>query len=474
MNKTNRKFNKHDILRKSLIVIFWLLVWEIVNLQVHNDILFVGPFSAIKCFFRNLVDPKWLLNVTTSFGTILLGFFIGMMLGIILGNAAYKFRMFDELFSPFVTVIKTIPVASFVVLVLIWVGPRLLSMYISLLIVFPNIYVNFKTGLSSVDKDMLDMAKIFSLNASKRFLYIYRPALAPFMKSGVSVSIGMSIKAGIAAEIIGLPENTLGERLYFSKVYLATDELFAWTLTIILLGYLVEKIILLLAGLYFDFYPYPKPLVGGSTDLPQDGGNGQNKGANLVFTRIKKSFDEKEVLPGNSFNFEYGKQYCLMGPSGCGKTTLLNVILGIVKPDDGYITGDMIKENGTIRNIRMSATFQENRLIEDANPIVNVMVAAGVSKNTAIQALSVILEEDLLYKKVSTFSGGQKRRVAIVRALLAQSDLLVLDEPFTGLDDNTKRDVVKFIDDNQRGRTIVMSSHDEKEAVMMGAKIIKL
>lgn len=473
MNKTNRKLNKKDILKKSLIVIFWLLVWEIVNLQVHNDILFVGPFSAVKCFFGNLADPKWLLNVTTSFGTILLGFFIGMMLGIILGNAAYKFRMFDELFSPFVTVIKTIPVASFVVLVLIWVGPRLLSMYISLLIVFPNIYVNFKTGLASVDKDMLDMAKIFSLNAGKRFFYIYRPALAPFMKSGASVSVGMSIKAGIAAEIIGLPENTLGERLYFSKVYLATDELFAWTLTIILLGYLVEKIILLLAGLYFDFYPYPKTADSGRA-VPFGGSEESNTGTNLVFTRIKKAFDEKEVLCGNSFNFEYGKKYCLMGPSGCGKTTLLNVILGIVKPDDGYITGDMISESGAIRNIRMSAVFQENRLIEEANPIVNVMVAAGVSKSVATRALSVILEEELLYKRVSTLSGGQKRRVAIARALLAKSDLLVLDEPFTGLDDNTKKDVVKFINDNQRGRTIVMSSHDEQEAALMGAKIITL
>ena len=137
--------------------------------------------------------------------------------------------------------IKSIPVASFVILALIWIGSENLSVLISFLVVFPMIYINTIAGLKSTDKKLLEMAQVFSLNLPRRIRFIYLPALMPYLISGCRIALGMSWKSGIAAEVIGVPGRTIGEKLYLSKIYLATSDVFAWTIVIILISAAFEK-----------------------------------------------------------------------------------------------------------------------------------------------------------------------------------------------------------------------------------------
>ncbi|MBR5534747.1 MAG: ABC transporter ATP-binding protein [Ruminiclostridium sp.] len=175
----------------------------------------------------------------------------------------------------------------------------------------------------------------------------------------------------------------------------------------------------------------------------------------LILQHIGKSYGDKTVLADFSHTFHAGKRTCIMGPSGCGKTTLLRIILGLETPDRGTITG---------RPDRVSAVFQENRLFEDFSALSNL---AAVCHHGDRQVMADHLTElglgDSLHKPVRTLSGGMKRRVAIARAVLAPGELMILDEPFTGLDKDTKEVVVNYLKHHTQDRTLIIVTHDPAE-----------
>ncbi|MCM1123010.1 MAG: ABC transporter permease subunit, partial [Eubacterium sp.] len=243
--------------KKAVIILFWLIVWQIAALCIDNPILLVGPAQVLTVFGQNVVQPDFIRIVLSSFTRIGLGFFLALFVGMLLGAVSYRFPVVEDLLSPVVQTVKSIPVASFVVLLLIWFGSRRLSFFISFLIVFPNVYVNMIAGLKSADNGLLEMAKVFHIGRGKRFFYIYRPAMMPYLNSCLKISLGMSWKSGVAAEVIGLPGYSMGERLYMSKIYLDTAGLFAWTLTVILVSFLFEKAVLWIVREFAEWKPYP-------------------------------------------------------------------------------------------------------------------------------------------------------------------------------------------------------------------------
>ena len=160
---------------------------------------------------------------------IAMGFFAGMAAALLLASGSRRFSLIEEFLSPLMALAKAVPVASFVVVLLIWWGAEALSAVICFLVVLPNIYINILEGLKSTDSKMLEMARVFRLPARSRFFYIYRPALKPFLYSGMKISLGMCWKSGIAAEVIGVPDHSVGEKLYMAKIYLNTADVLAWT-----------------------------------------------------------------------------------------------------------------------------------------------------------------------------------------------------------------------------------------------------
>ncbi len=187
----------------------------------------------------------------------------------------------------------------------------------------------------------------------------------------------------------------------------------------------------------------------------------------IELKNISKSYADNKVFDGFSFSFEYGKTYCVTGNSGCGKTTLLNIILGLVKPDSGSIEG--VPE-------KISAVFQEDRLCEDITAYANVFAAVpkGIKRTDVEKCFAALGLSDCMDKNINELSGGMKRRVAIARALLAESEFVILDEPFKGLDIETRKRTIKTVFDYTKGKTVIFSTHDIAEAEIFGAFVLSV
>lgn len=186
----------------------------------------------------------------------------------------------------------------------------------------------------------------------------------------------------------------------------------------------------------------------------------------IMVNQITKAYNQRLVLDHVSYVFEKGHAYCIMGKSGVGKTTLLRIIAGLEKADAGQITG--------VGNTAM--VFQEDRLIDRLSAVDNVKLVLPGRNNTqdiVCQLLS-ILPQSCIDQPVSGLSGGMRRRAALVRAVMAPADTLILDEPFNGLDAQTKDQVIQYIRTEQRGRTLICVTHEKDDAVKLGAEICVL
>lgn len=176
----------------------------------------------------------------------------------------------------------------------------------------------------------------------------------------------------------------------------------------------------------------------------------------LEAIQLSKSFDGKPVLTNFSAKLEKGGKYCLMGASGSGKTTLINLLLGLMKPDSGAVR--------RAPDAKMSVVFQEDRLLEQMTAAANVALVSKAS-GSEIDALLIRLgiPPESLPQPVSTYSGGMKRRVALARALLAEYDVLFLDEPYKGLDEETRKQVMQIVQESTSGKTVLLITHDKEE-----------
>lgn len=236
--------NKNEIWKKAAAIMFWLIIWQAAAIMMKNSIIFVGPVEMLRSLWEQMNGKEFWTSVGNSVFKIMSGFLAAFFGAVFAAGLAFRLNWLKILLEPIVLLAKSVPVASFVVLFLIFAGSGNLSVFIVFLMAFPIIYVNMGQGLEHLDKKMLEMANVFGMKPWKRFLYIYRPAFLPFLISGSRVALGMSWKSGVAAEIIGVPAHSIGERLYMAKIYLNTDSLFAWTLVIILLSLAFEKLFL--------------------------------------------------------------------------------------------------------------------------------------------------------------------------------------------------------------------------------------
>lgn len=187
----------------------------------------------------------------------------------------------------------------------------------------------------------------------------------------------------------------------------------------------------------------------------------------IKLINLTKSFHDKKVLSNFSCTFKEKKVTCIMGPSGSGKSTLANILMGLIKPDCGEIIG--------LSSLKIAAVFQEDRLCEYLDAMTNVkLVSSKLSEKEIKEAFEAIDLNDYNNKTVSKLSGGMKRRVSIVRALLTDSDLLILDEPFKGLDPELKSKVISYVKKNIMNKTVILITHDKSEAEVFSANIINL
>ncbi|MGL5414098.1 MAG: ABC transporter permease [Clostridium sp.] len=232
-------------------ILFWIFMWELFSRVIGEEILFVSPISTFKRLLELIVMRDFYKIVFFSFSRIALGFILAFITGILLGIFSWSKKFIRILIEPLITLIQVVPVASFIIISLIWIDSKNLSIFISFLMVCPIIYRNTLNGIENTDRELLEMADMFKVSKGKRVKYIYAQSVKPFLISACTVSLGLCFKAGIAAEIIGLPNGSLGEKIYESKIYLYTGDLFAWTIVIVLISVLFQKLFLKILNLTF-------------------------------------------------------------------------------------------------------------------------------------------------------------------------------------------------------------------------------
>lgn len=232
-------------------VLLWLVLWQLAAMALrraypHGNLLLASPVSVLERLWQLACTAAFWETVGRSAARIFGGFLLSTILAVLCAAlAAWKPR-FRELLAPPVAVIKAVPVASFIILALVWLNSQSLSLFISALMVLPPVYLNVLEGICRTDRRLLEMARVFRVPLGRRLRGIYLPQVMPYFRTAVSLGLGLCWKAGAAAEIIGLPAGSMGERLYTAKVYFQTADLFAWTVTIVAVSVVFERLFLAL------------------------------------------------------------------------------------------------------------------------------------------------------------------------------------------------------------------------------------
>lgn len=236
----NGKVNK-SIFYRGIALVFWLSIWQLAYMLVKQDVLIASPMQVAVRLAALIRLPEFWLSAGNSLFRVMSGFLLAVVAGIVLAVLTASLRIAREIITPAINTIKSTPVASFIILALVWINRDKVSVFISFLMVLPVIWSNVSQGIARTDKQLLEMGHVFRFSAMKMLKSIYIPSVMPYFIAAFASGMGLAWKAGIAAEVIGIPLYSIGQHLYNAKIYLETDDLFAWTVVVILLSMLVER-----------------------------------------------------------------------------------------------------------------------------------------------------------------------------------------------------------------------------------------
>lgn len=219
-----------------------LMVWQAAASFIGEALFLPSPISVIMKLGTMMTDPSFYSAVGQSTLRIVLGFLLAVIIGVSLAGVALRSELGGWLIQPYISAMKSTPVVSFIVLCLLWLKDAGLTVFVVFLVNLPIIYVNALKGMRSASSDLIETAKVYHMPFLRRLRYIYFPAMQPSFLSAISLSAGVSWKSGVAAEVLSLPAGTIGNRLWEAKIYLETSELFAWTLVILVMSMMFERI----------------------------------------------------------------------------------------------------------------------------------------------------------------------------------------------------------------------------------------
>lgn len=434
------KDNVKAVAKKIIIILIWTGIWEIGSLLIGNVIFLPSPVQTVCALWNLFFDSDFISSILLSIKNIMLGFLYGVIIACFLGAASFKKGIFRDFIELPVKVIRATPVASFTILALLWVNSKNLSVLISALMSFPIIYTNIIAQTDAADSRLLEMANVFDIRKKDKIRYIYLPSVLPGLLSGCQTATGLAWKSGIAAEVIGIAKNTIGNNLYQAKIYLETENVFAWTLVIIILSIFFEKLVVWLIGLLKDRLLYENAE--------------KQKNINLYRERFSSAEYVNYVNKVKDI-IRSGKSVCIMGESGGGKTTLINKIC---QDPEFSSFSRVFQENrlceSTTAEKNLTMVLKENTLVKNRNDINEVLSAFGILQLKA--------------KRVRELSGGEKRRISIARAAISDKQYYFFDEPFSGLDAETKKSVSEYLRKRLNGKTICLVSHSPEDASLLG------
>lgn len=421
---------------------FWLAVWIFAAALVAQPLILPGPGAVALALLRLVCDGGTWAILAGSGARILGGLALAAVCGGVLAGISSRSRAFARLVAPALSFVKATPVACVVVLLLIWLGSARVSIAAVFLMALPGVYFSLVEGLAQVNKPLEQMFRLHGVRGWRLFCaHTWREVL-PFVLSCAQAVIGMSWKAGVAAELIGMAVGTVGECIYQAKLLIETADLLAWTVLVVAASWTCERV---LVWLLRASGPVAWRAAVRSHGRGLHGRAGAADVAELALA-VGDRAPWAPALDGLVLNVPAGGRTCVMGASGAGKTTLLALAAGECAP--------------------CSMMFQDARLVEDASALDNVLVCADarVDASSAAALLRLLVPGIDVHACTAELSGGQRRRVEIARALLCPGGAVILDEPFTGLDVAARDATAEVVLDLLDGRTLLFATHDASDA----------
>lgn len=443
----------------ALAVLFWVVIWQVASMVVDSEFILAGPLDALGALIDLLPTADFWHEVLFSAVRIIGGTAAGYLVAIALAALSWRSRLARTLAAPALSAIKSTPVACVVVVLLIWFGSRNVSAIAVFLMALPGIYFPVLKGLETLDAKQGELFRLYRTGTRRTLLAHIVPGVLPYLVSASATVLSMSWKAGVAAELIGVPDGSIGERIYQAKLLLETADLFAWTIVVVIIAWAFEHAAL--AGLRALW-----PACGRTAaNMPPAPSEPAANTCTLEARELVVGHDGRAACAPIDCRLQAGDALCLLGPSGAGKTTVLYSIAGFIPPVAGSLE--------VVPSPRFSAVFQESRLIEDLTAIENIMLFARAGVDARALAEEV-LPPSALDVPVRSLSGGQRRRAELVRAFAAPADITLLDEPFSGLDAEAHRRALAFIERHRERRLLIVSTHDEHDPQTLGAQTLRI
>lgn len=250
-NSTTYRSKAHSpltrILFGAVVLVFWVAVWWLIAWQVNQELLVPTPLLVGETLWRLGKTTEFWKAAAASLVRVAAGFAGGVATGVTLGLLTYRFEWAGHLFSPLLKTVRATPVASFIILALVWIKTNSLPAFIAFLMVLPIVWSNVDKGLRQTDRRLLEMAHLFRFGKSRTVFHVWFPSVMPYFLSACTTALGLAWKSAVAAEVICRPEDSIGRLLQTAKNHLETAEVFAYTIAVIVLSVVLEYLFLTLA-----------------------------------------------------------------------------------------------------------------------------------------------------------------------------------------------------------------------------------
>ena len=451
------------IAQRGAAILLWVAVWLVAAACVDNSLLVAGPVDTLAALACELVDPAFWVTVATSGARIVASALLAAVVGVVAGFASARFVLVACVLDPAVQVMKSAPVACVSVILLVVLGSSGAVVVVVSFVALPSFYAAAIEAASAKRRDTARVLTLAGLGRVGVFLTCTWPACLPFFQAAAKTAVGMAWRAGVTAELLGVPLGSIGAAVYVSKLTLDVAGLLAWTLVVMVCALVCEKAV---SALLAATRKTPRLAISLAARARKARLRGAASGSDVAACGVRKAFGEQHVLEGVSLRVSAGERVCLMAPTGAGKSTLLRIVLGFERPDSGEVACPEL----------CGVVMQGACLVEELTAYENVALVAAPSWNEPAlrDRLAKLLPEGCVDKPARELSGGTRRLVEIARALMSPGEAVVLDEPFAGLDDATRQRACAFVAGNLNGRALLAATHNSHDAELLQAQVLTL
>ncbi len=501
MASTTEPAGKGGFLTYLLSFVLFTLGWQLLAAAVSAPLILPGPLAVLRRLVSICGTADFYRHIGATMGRVFLAFAITFAAGSVLGLTCGHSRAARQLLSVLLTAVRSIPVVSFILIALFWLGSSAVPVFVAVVMTLPVMMTAVCTGCSAAPRQLLDAASSYRLKPGQLFRHLTLPCLLPFVRDGSISSFGMIWKVVAAGEVLALPKLGTGQLLYTAQLHLESADLLAVTLTIVLLSFSFERgaaaLLTLLAGQGQDRRRQASARAAeryGMPESPAENVNMAKNGNTGISQPSKASLPPEILLEGVSavrsgrplyrdftLRFAPASSTAIIAPSGAGKTTLLNFVASLLRPDDGEFSGKVSFGDGTAPP-RISFLFQEPCLFPRCTvyenvllPLLNILEREAASR-TALRFLAACGLSGKLSSFPDEMSGGERQRTALARAFAFPSPILLLDEAFQSQDLAQKLSLMRLYEKllGDCPRTVIFVTHDIREAVSCCSRIIVL